>query len=52
MLFRSLGFNIDPDFGDCLDGLMLCDLTQVAPAVLVRYMGREGANAFLKCHAK
>ncbi len=43
---RLLGFNIDPDFGDVLDGLILVDLTQVAPAILVRYMGRDNAAAF------
>lgn len=49
---KLLGFNVDPDFGDALDGLMLCDLTQVEPAVLVRYMGRDNAAAFLAFHGK
>jgi putative hemolysin len=44
---RLLGFNTDPAFGDALDALMLVDLTQVSRAVLARYMGREGAEAFL-----
>ena len=47
---RLLGFNIDPDFGDVLDGLILVDLTQVPPAVLVRYMGKPNAQAFLARH--
>lgn len=47
---RLLGFNVDPAFGDCVDGLMLVDLTQVSPAVLTRYMGREQATAFFAYH--
>jgi putative hemolysin len=43
---RLLGFNVDPAFGDVLDALMLVDLTQVEPAILARYMGRVGAEAF------
>jgi hypothetical protein len=45
-----LGFNVDPDFGDVLDGLMLVDLAQVQRAILVRYMGRENATRFLAYH--
>ena len=45
------GFNVDPDFGDVLDGLMLVDLAQVQRAILVRYMGRENATRFLAYHA-
>lgn len=49
---RLLGFNVDPAFGDVLDALMLVDLTQVAPAVLGRYMGRGEAEAFFAHHYK
>jgi putative hemolysin len=49
---KLLGFNIDPDFGDALDGLMLVDLTTVERAILARYMGRENADAFLQFHQK
>lgn len=48
---RILGFNIDPDFGDVLDGLVLVDLTAVDRGVLNRYFGTEGAAAFLAYHA-
>ncbi len=48
---KLLGFNIDPDFGDVLDGLILIDLASVDRAVLNRYLGREGAEAFLSLHA-
>jgi putative hemolysin len=49
---RLLGFNVDPAFGDVLDALMLVDLTQVEPAILARYMGRVGAEAFFAHHRK
>ena len=48
---KLLGFNIDPDFGDVLDGLVLVDLTTVEPPILNRYLGRDGAAAFLAHHA-
>jgi putative hemolysin len=48
---KLLGFNTDPAFGNVLDALMLVDLTQVSRAVLARYMGREGAEQFLRHHA-
>ncbi|MGH9312016.1 MAG: hypothetical protein ACRD1S_02345, partial [Vicinamibacterales bacterium] len=44
---RVLGFNVDPAFGDVLDGLMLVDLAEVEPAILGRYMGRDEAERFL-----
>jgi putative hemolysin len=47
---KLLGFNVDPDFGDVLDGLMLVDLTQVPRAILTRYMGREAVPQFLSHH--
>jgi putative hemolysin len=47
---KLLGFNVDPEFGDVLDGLMLVDLAQVQRAILVRYMGRENATNFLAHH--
>ena len=45
-----LGFNIDPDFGNCLDGLILVDLTKTDPVILNRYIGREGVEAFYAHH--
>jgi putative hemolysin len=47
---KLLGFNVDPDFGDVLDGLMLVDLLKVEPAVLGRYMGTENLAAFRAYH--
>lgn len=47
---KLLGFNVDPDFSEALDGLVLVDLRETDPAVLQRYMKAEGAAAFLAYH--
>lgn len=49
---RLLGFNIDPDFGDVLDGLMLVDLTRTERALVARFLGREGAAMLYQYHGK
>lgn len=49
---KLLGFNIDPDFSDVLDGLVWVDLTMTDPKILVRFLGRENARAFLAHHGK
>ena len=49
---KILGFNIDPDFGDVLDGLILVDLTKTEPKILQRYMGSDGVKQFLQYHRK
>jgi putative hemolysin len=48
---RMLGFNVDQAFSDCVDGLMVADLRRTDPKVLKRYMGADGADAFLAFHA-
>ncbi|MFN0137865.1 MAG: lysophospholipid acyltransferase family protein [Phycisphaerae bacterium] len=45
---RMLGFNVDSTFGDVLDGLVLVDLMRLEPPLLKRYLGRDGAAAFLE----
>lgn len=47
---KVMGFSVDPGFGGVLDALMLVDLASVDPSILGRYMGREGATAFLERH--
>lgn len=44
---KLLGFNIDPDFSDVLDGLILVDLTQTDRTILEKYIGRDEVTAFL-----
>lgn len=41
-----LEFNVDPDFSDVLDALVLVDLRQAPATVLARYMGEEGFRNF------
>jgi putative hemolysin len=44
---KLLGFNVDPEFSDALDGLILVDLTKTEPRLLERYLGRTEASQFL-----
>jgi putative hemolysin len=47
---KLLGFNVDSQFGDTLDALMMVDLTTVDSAILNRYLGRQQAAQFLVRH--
>jgi putative hemolysin len=47
---RILAFNVDRQFSNVLDALVLVDLRQTSPAVLERYMGKDGAAAFRRYH--
>lgn len=50
---KMLGFNIDPDFGDVLDGLILVDLRQTDYKLVERFASPEGAKiitAYGKLH--
>jgi len=47
---RLLGFNIDKEFGEVLDGLILVDMYQADRRALARYLGKEGMNHFLNYH--
>jgi putative hemolysin len=44
---KLLGFNVDPEFSDALDGLILVDLTKTEPRLLERYLGKAEASQFL-----
>jgi putative hemolysin len=44
---RVLGFNVDPNFSDTLDALILVDLRNAPLSLLERCMGRLEAQAFL-----
>ena len=44
---RLLGFNVDPEFSNVLDVLIMVDLRRTERKILQRYMGREGTAAFL-----
>lgn len=42
-----VAFNVDRNFSDALDGLVVVDLRKTDQRVLQRYMGADGAAAFL-----
>lgn len=44
---RLLGFNVDPEFSQALDGLIVVDLLATEPRLLDRYLGKEAAARFL-----
>ena len=46
-----LGFNVDHDFNNALDGLIMVDLVKTDAKVLSKYMGLEQTQEFLAFHA-
>ncbi len=42
---KLLGFSVDPEFSNALDGLILVDLTRTEPKLLDRYLGKGAAVA-------
>jgi len=49
---KILAFNVDKDFANALDGLIVVDLLQTDRKQLERYMGREETAAFLRFHER
>lgn len=49
---RMLGFNVDPDFGNALDCLVLVDLRKTNPRVLRKYMSDSGWERFAQSHRR
>lgn len=47
---KLLAFNLDPDFSNVIDGLLLVDLPHADKKQLQRYMGRSGYQAYMKYH--
>ncbi len=47
---KILAFNVDKDFADCLDGLIVVDLLQADRKQLERYMGKGGLAVFTAYH--
>ncbi|MFW5837962.1 MAG: lysophospholipid acyltransferase family protein, partial [Desulfovibrionaceae bacterium] len=43
---KLIAFNVDNDFGGCVDGLIVVDLLKTDPKVMARYMGRQRYEAF------
>lgn len=49
---RILGFNVDPEFGNALDCLVLVDLRKTNPRVLRKYMSDTGWERFANAHRR
>jgi putative hemolysin len=47
---RLLSYNVDPDFANVLDVLIVVDLRRTAQKALQRYMGRENLERFVAFH--
>ncbi len=47
---RLLSFNMDRNFSNVLDGLVVVDLRRSDPVVLGRYMGKDGLKTFRRYH--
>lgn len=47
---KLLAFNVDHEFADALDGLIVVDLMRTDRKQLERYMGKEGLAGFLAFH--
>jgi putative hemolysin len=43
-----LSFNLDPSFGNCIDGLIVVDLRTSEPKLLRRYLGAEGYQIYTR----
>jgi len=43
-----LSFNLDPSFGNCIDGLIVVDLRTAEPKLLRRYLGDAGYENYCK----
>lgn len=47
---RSAGWNLDPDFGNALDCLLVADLMQAEPKTMNRYCGKKETEAWRAHH--
>jgi hypothetical protein len=48
---RLLACNVDRDFSNALDALIVVDLRNAPAPLLERFLGKTGAEAFGGCHA-
>lgn len=47
---KLLGFNLDTQFGDAIDGLIMVDLINTDLKTLQRYMGKDEALLYIERH--
>ena len=45
-----LAFNVDKSFGNCIDGLIMVDMTKTDPKLLKSYMGLENLIEYRRTH--
>ena len=48
---KLVAFNLDRKFSNVVDGLVILDLRQTEPAILERYMGKNGLEGFRRFHS-
>lgn len=48
---RFVCFNLDPDFNQAIDGLIVVDLTKASEPTLSKYMGNTDAKKYLSMHS-
>ena len=48
---KLVAFNLDRKFSNVVDGLVILDLRQTDPAILERYMGKDGVASFRRFHS-
>ncbi len=49
---QIVAFNVDPDFGTVIDGLIVVDLLHASPRAITRYMGKEAYEAYRNASRK
>jgi len=49
---KLMGFNMDPKFGNVMDGLILVDLFQMGERQLLQFLGKDGYEALCRYHGK
>ncbi|MEO0481205.1 MAG: lysophospholipid acyltransferase family protein [Planctomycetota bacterium] len=47
---KILGFNVDPEFRNVVDGLVFVDMRETHPRLLTRYLGKDGIGGFYEYH--
>lgn len=47
---QLMGFNVDPDFGNVLDGLILIDVPSIDERVMKKYLGEDTGEVYLEYH--
>ncbi|MEE8435386.1 MAG: GNAT family N-acyltransferase [bacterium] len=47
---KVLSFNLDPEFSNVIDGLIMVDVTKTDPRTQKHYMGKEGMERFMAYH--